>query len=114
MLSWLKRIMIDNVVERQIKSMLELIVLELAILKRKVSEMAKSLDDVLAEVTAQGTKLDGITTLISGLKQQLADALAGTTLPPAVQAKVDAIFNQASQNAAKIDTALDANVPPTP
>ena len=83
-------------------------------LTRLETTMAATLDQVLSDVTAQTTKLDSIVSLITGLKQQLADALAGTTLPPAVQAKVDAIFATAEANSAKIDTALSANVPPTP
>lgn len=70
-----------------------------------------TLDEVLTSVTAQTTKLDSIAALIAGLKQQLADALAGTTLPPAVQAQVDAIFDAATANAGKIDAALTANTP---
>ncbi len=104
----------DDIREQRIDAMLALILLRLEVLERKFDVAQKSLDDVLAEVTAESTKLDGNSTLISGLKQQLADALAGTTLPPAVQAKVDAIFTQAEQNSAKIDAALTANVPPTP
>lgn len=70
-----------------------------------------SLDDVLADVTGESTRLDSISTLIQGLQQQLADALAGTKLPPAVQAKVDAIFSTAETNKAKIDAALNTGVP---
>ncbi len=103
--------MINDILEQHIKSMLELILLELKILKRKVSEMAISLDDVLVKVTAETTDLGSIKELILGLKQQLADALAGTTLPPAVQAKVDAIFNQAEINRQKIADALNATTP---
>lgn len=73
-----------------------------------------TLDEVLAKVTEANTKEDSIIALVSGLKQQLADALAGVTLPPAVQAKVDAIFDQASQDVTKIDAALAANVAPAP
>lgn len=72
-----------------------------------------SLDQILTDVTDESTAIDGISTLISGLKQQLADALAGTTLPPATQAKVDAIFAAAEVNKGKIATALAANTPPT-
>lgn len=68
-----------------------------------------TLDQVLQDVTDESTAIDGISTLISGLKQQLADALAGTTLPAPVQAKVDAIFAQAETNKGKIATALAAN-----
>jgi len=71
-----------------------------------------SLDDVLADVTGETTRLDSLSTLISGIRQQLADALSGASLPPAVQAKVDAIFTAAEANKAKIDTALNTNVPP--
>lgn len=70
-----------------------------------------TLDQVLEDVTAETTQLDSISALIAGLRQQIADALAGVTLPPAVQQKVDAIFAQAETNKAKIATALDANTP---
>lgn len=71
-----------------------------------------TLDETLAAVTAEDTKVDSIIALVAGLKQQLADALAGTTLPPATQAKIDAIFSQATASAGKIDTAITANTPP--
>lgn len=72
-----------------------------------------TLDETLAAVTAEDSKVDSIIALVDGLKKQLADALAGTTLPPAVQAKVDAVFAQATASAGKIDTAITANTPPT-
>lgn len=81
------------------------------ILKAQENILA-TLDDVLNDVTAESTRLDSIATLIDGLKQQIADALAGVTLPPAVQAKVDQIFTAAETNKAKIDAALNTNVPP--
>lgn len=74
--------------------------------------MAK-LDDILKDVTDESTALDSISTLITGLRQQLSEALSGATLPPGVQAQVDAIFTQAEANKAKIADALAANVPPT-
>lgn len=70
-----------------------------------------SLEDVLADVTEEKSQIAGLSTLISGLKQQLADALAGTTLPPDVQAKVDAIFAAAESNKADLAAALSANTP---
>ncbi len=75
----------------------------------KLEAIMASLDETLAAVTETDTKLDGITALIAGLKAQLDEALAGTTLTPAVQAKVDAIFAQAEKNNAEIDAALEAN-----
>lgn len=71
-----------------------------------------TLDEVLELVTAADTKQDSIIALLNGLKQQLADALSGVTLPPPVQAKIDAIWNQAKANADELDTAIAANTPP--
>lgn len=73
-----------------------------------------NIDDVLAEVTDEGSRLDSIQTLIDGIKQQLADALSGATVPPAVQTKIDAVFAGLTANKGKIDKALNSNVPPAP
>jgi hypothetical protein len=73
-----------------------------------------TLDQVLQDVTDETTAIDSISVLIAGLKQQLTDALAGTTLPTAVQAKVDAVFAGAETNKGKLAAALAANVPPVP
>lgn len=89
---------------------LELAAIGLAILANQEKLMA-TIDQVLADVTDESTRLDSISTLIDGLKTQLADALAGTTLSPAVQSKVDAVFAAAEANKAKIDKALNTNVP---
>lgn len=70
-----------------------------------------SLDDVIQDMTDESTAIDGLSALVAGLKQQVADALAGTTLPPAIQAKVDAVFAAAEANKAKLAAALAANVP---
>jgi DNA anti-recombination protein RmuC len=80
----------------------------------KLNTMADTLDDILKDVTDESTALDSISALITGLKQQVADALAGATLPPATKAKIDQIFTAAETNKAKIVAALAANVPPTP
>lgn len=71
-----------------------------------------SLDETLAAVSAEDTKIDSIIAYNTGLKKQLDDVLSGANLPPGVQAKVDAIFNQANASAGKIDTAIAANTPP--
>jgi uncharacterized protein YoxC len=86
----------------------------LTALERKVTTMAAPLDQVLQDVTDESTQIDSLSTLIAGLQQQVKDALSGATLPPAIQAKVDAVFNQAENNKAKIAAALNANVPPAP
>ena len=71
-----------------------------------------TIDDVLADVTAETTQISGLSTLISGLQTQLAAALAGTTIPAAVQAKIDAVFAAAESNKAALVAALNTGVPP--
>ena len=80
-------------------------------IQHKETLIMSTLDEVLTLVTDENTKLDSVIALIDGLKKQLDDVLAGVTLPPAVQAKVDAIFASATSNAEKIVDALDTNVP---
>ena len=81
--------------------------------RKEVSIMA-TLDQVLADVQAESTLIGSISQLISGLQQQLNDILAGN-LPPAVQAKVDAVFTQAEANKQALADAVAANTPtPTP
>lgn len=74
--------------------------------------MDRTVDETLAAVTAEDSRVDSIIAYSAGLKQQLADALSGVTIPPAVQTKINAIFDLSSASAAKVDTALNANVPP--
>jgi len=82
-------------------------------LERKLNEMANTLDDVLADVQSEKTVVDGISTLISGLKQQVADALSGV-LTAEQQAKVDAIFAGVEANKAALSANLVANTPSQP
>lgn len=72
-----------------------------------------TLDETLAKVTEQGDRLDSLLAFVSGLKKQLEEALAGQ-MTPEMQAKIDAIFTEAEENRAKIDEALNVNVPPPP
>jgi hypothetical protein len=80
-------------------------------LSRTLNSMAATLDQILQDVTDESSVIDSVTALIQGLKQQIADALTGTTLPPAVQAKVDAIFSTAEANKEKLAQALVDNTP---
>ncbi len=74
-------------------------------------KMMATLADTLALVTAEDTTIDSVVVLIQGLRDQIASA----GLSAADQAKVDAIFAQATADQAKLNTALTANVPtPTP
>jgi len=84
---------------------------KLSLIIRNQEKIMATLDETLAAVTAEDTKVDSIIALLTGIKAQLDAVLAGG-LTPEVQAKVDAIFAQATGSAAKIDTAIAANTPP--
>lgn len=86
----------------------------IGIVNRKVEKIMATLDEILADVTAESTRLDSIQALLDGLRQQLKDALAGVKLPPETQAKVDAIFTMTEANKAKVDAALNTGVEPPP
>ncbi len=70
-----------------------------------------SLEDIARDVTEESTLIDGVSTLITGLKTQLATALEGAGLSPDTQKQIDAIFAAAEANKAKLATALAANTP---
>lgn len=73
--------------------------------------MAVTLDQALESVTTNGTVGDSAVELMTTLKTRLDEALSGVTLPPAVQEKVDAIFNASEADKAKIEAAILANTP---
>lgn len=102
---------IHHYLDPQVEARLRSVEHKLDLIIRKQEAMMATLDDVLSEVTDESTRLDSIQALIDGVKQQLADALAGTTLPPATQAKIDAVFSGLTTNKGKIDKALNANAP---
>ena len=83
-------------------------------IEQRIEKMARTLDEVLADVTDEGTQIDSLVTLVNGIEQQLKDALSGTTLPPAVQAKVDAVFDAVEANKSKVVAAINANTQPAP
>lgn len=67
-----------------------------------------TLDEVLADVAEESTKIDGLITLLQGIKQELDNILAGQ-LPPEVQAKVDSLFAAVEADKAKVQSAIDTN-----
>ena len=74
--------------------------------------MARTIDETLAAVTAADTRVDSIIADRASLKDQLAAALANTNISAETQAKIDKIFDLSTADAAKVDAALNANVPP--
>lgn len=68
-----------------------------------------TLDDILAETSAEATADASISTLLAGIKTQLDQALSGATLSPAQQAKVNQIFANMQANTKVISDAVAAN-----
>ncbi len=73
--------------------------------------MAVTLDQTLQSVRDNATVGDSVIALLTDIKKRLDDALSGTTLPPEVQAKVDAIFQASEDDKAKLEAAILANTP---
>ena len=73
-----------------------------------------TLDETLASVEANATVGGSAVALMTTLKTRLDEALSGVTLPPAVQAKVDAIFNASESDKAALEAAILANTPSEP
>ncbi len=81
------------------------------LLIKKEKHMSATLDQILQDVKDESTITDSIIALLNGVEQQLKDALAGQTIPPANQAKIDAIFDGIEANKAKVSAAITANTP---
>lgn len=77
--------------------------------------MARTLAEALEAVRAASTRTDSLIADRAGLKKQVEDLLAAQgAIPADVQAGLDQIFDIETADAAKIDAALNANVPPPP
>ncbi len=83
-------------------------------LAHKINKMSATLDQVLQDVNDESTMEDSVITLLNGIQSQLAAALSGATLPPATQAKVDAVFAGLEANKTKVAAAIVANTPAAP
>lgn len=97
-----------------ISQSLVLILDRLNLIIQNQNKMDVTLDQTLESVTSNGTVGDSIVTLVTSLKKSLDDALAGITLPPAVQAKINAIFEASEADKAKLQEAILANTPSQP
>lgn len=66
-------------------------------------------DEVLAAITEADTVDDSLIVLTTDIKRRLDDALSGVTVPPAVQAKINAIFDSVVAGKEKVAAAIIAN-----
>jgi hypothetical protein len=94
---------------RRVERKLDQIITLLTALAVKEGQMAKTLDDVQADVTAQTTVVSSVVTLLQGLKAQLDVAIASGN-PAKVQAVADAL----EANTTALANAVAANTPAQP
>jgi len=76
--------------------------------------MVDELAAIVANETTETAALAQVLTLVQKLQTDLAAALAGTTLPPAVQAQVDAAFSASNANLAAVQALVTTSTEPTP
>jgi hypothetical protein len=75
--------------------------------------MARTVAETLDAVRTASGRTDSLIAFIDTLKARVEELLASQGgIPAAVQAGLDEIFDVESSDAAKIDAALNANVPP--
>lgn len=74
-----------------------------------LENLMTSLDRIEAAVAKQTTLEDSALALITDLKHQVADALAGAKLPPDVEARLAAIFPVLEGNNDRVAAAIVAN-----
>ena len=84
----------------------------LASIHARLEHIMATIDDLAKDISDETTAIDSVATLVTGLRQQVTDALAGASISPSVQQKLDAVFATAETNKAKLAKALAANVPP--
>lgn len=75
---------------------------------RKLEANMATLEDTLALVEAQNTRVDSLIALTADLHQKVIDALGGG-LTPSQQMRVDAVFDEVKAEADKVDAAITAN-----
>mgnify|MGYP001614788220 CR=1 FL=1 len=89
---------------------------ELERLNNNLEIFMSDIDDFVtlltSRLTAQKTQVDGIATLLTSIKHQLADALRGETLSPAARDKLAAIMPALEANTTEITDAINANTDP--
>jgi hypothetical protein len=81
---------------------------------RKVGRIMATLDEVLAGVAELDTQEESLIVLLGNIKAQLDAILASETIPPAAQAKIDALFTAVEHNKAQVVEAINANTPAEP
>lgn len=72
---------------------------------------SKTLDELLEEVKNNSTVDDSLIALAKSWKAQLDEVLSGVVIPPAVQTKIDAIFDISKADSEKVAAAVLEGTP---
>lgn len=78
-------------------------------LERRLEDMAKTIKDLQEDVTKQTTVIQSAATLLSGLAQQLRDAIAAND-----PAALTALADQIESNTAALSQSVTDNTPSAP
>ena len=80
-------------------------------IQNQLESMAKTLEEILADVAAEDTHEESTQTLLDGVRQQVTDALAGVDLHDEAQAKLDKVFTDLETHNEKVSSALTGDEP---
>jgi hypothetical protein len=72
-----------------------------------------SIDDMAAKIAEVNGTANSVAVFVKELEKRIADVLAGTTLPPAIQQKLDTMFDDLTKGQRTLAQAID-NDPSTP
>lgn len=72
--------------------------------------MPTTIDDLITAVQEEDTLIDSVSTLVTGLKTRLDEALKGA-ITPEVQAKIDGVFASIQADKQKLSDAIVAGTP---
>lgn len=73
-----------------------------------------SMQEIIDLITPLKSKVEGLNVLMDSMRNKIAELLAGEIVPPALQAKIDAVFTEAKGVADEIQVAIDENTPVEP
>lgn len=82
-------------------------------LTAKVNKLMATVDDLVSDVAAQKTVIDGLDTLLANIAAQIA-ALKSSQTDPDTAAKIDALHASVTENTGRIQADIVANTAPTP
>lgn len=79
----------------------------------KLEKLMATVDDLVSDVAAQKTVIDGLDTLLANIAAQIA-ALKSTQTDPETAAKIDALHASVTENTGRIQADIVANTDQPP